>query len=244
MRLQKFFILTIAASLFLSAQTNLFQLRSELEKPFKNSFDVFQEQALNAEKKSPGKAALYSLLIPGMGELYAGRFDQGKYSLIAEGSLWLTYISFLHYGAWIRDDARRFAAAHAGADISGKDDQYFVNVGNFNNTYEYNQKKLTDRTPEKLYNANSGYFWQWDTDENRSKFRAMRVSYEKVFNNSKFVVGAIIVNHIISAVNAARLTRQYNAQLQDELGSWWLESSLLSNGAKPDGIQLSVMHRF
>jgi TM2 domain-containing membrane protein YozV len=228
----------------LSAQTNLFQLRSELQKPAEHSNAIFQEQAFQAEKKSPAKAVLYSLLLPGMGELYVNRFDQGKYSLIAEGGLWLTYISFLQYGAWIRDDARRFSATHAGAQIEGKSDQYFVDVGNFNDTYEYNEKKLTDRTSERLYDVNAGYYWKWDTDENRSTFRAMRVSHEKVFNNSKFVVGAIIVNHILSAVNAARLTRQYNAGLEEGLGSWWLESSLYNNGVTPDGIKFSVVHRF
>jgi len=244
MKLSVLFFTTCACVSFLSAQTELFQLRSELQKPVQNSFIAFQEQPVTSNKKSPAKAVLYSLLIPGMGELYADRFDQGKYSLIAEGGLWLTYISFLQYGGWVRDDSRRFAASHAGADIAGKSDQFFVDVGNYKDTYEYNEEKLTDRSPERLYDVNAGYYWRWDTEESRRTFRVMRVSSERVFNNAKFVIGALIVNHIISAVNAARLTRLYNAQQEENLGSWWLESSLLNNGVKPDGIRLSLVHKF
>ena len=228
----------------LPAQTNLFQLRSEFEKPIANVAAAYQEQSVSQNKKSPAKAVLYSLLVPGMGELYAGGFDQGKYSLIVEGGLWLTYISFHQYGSWIRNDSRRYAVVHAGSDLTGKNDQYFVDVGNFNDTYEYNEKKLADRTSDRLYDVNAGYYWKWDSDENRKEFRAMRVSSERVFNNAKFIIGAVIVNHIISAVNAARLTRQYNTQLEEGLGSWWIESSLLNFGTKPDGIALSVVHRF
>lgn len=227
-----------------TAQTNLFSLRSELQQPLNITTIEMQTGESVKQKKSPGTAVFYSLLLPGMGELYAGRFDQGKYSLIAESGLWLTYISFRQYGSWLRDDARRFASVHSGAEINGKNDQFFVDIGNFTDTYEYNDKKLIDRSPERLYDVNAGYYWRWDTDANRSEFRALRVSSERVFNNSKFIIGAVIVNHIFSAVNAARLVKQYNQQLNEELGSWWLESSLINDGAKPDGIKVSLVHRF
>ncbi len=237
-------MIAIGGVSLLSAQTNLFQLRSELQKPMESSTTAVQEQSVHRNKKSPATAVLYSLLVPGMGELYADGFDQGKYSLIAEGGLWLTYFSFLQYGAWIRDDSRQFAAAHAGVTVAGKSDQYFVDIGNYSDTYEYNDYELIQRAPNKVYDVNAGYFWKWDSDESKKEFRAMRVSSERVFNNAKFVIGAVMINHIISAVNAARLTRQYNKQLEEGLGSWWLESSLLTNGIKPDGITLSVVHRF
>jgi TM2 domain-containing membrane protein YozV len=227
-----------------TAQVNFFALRSELLQPLKNETIEMQGGESAKQKKSPGAAVLYSLLLPGMGELYAGSFDYGKYSLIAEGGLWLTYVSFRQYGSWLRDDARRFASVHSGAAIEGKNDQFFVDVGNFNDTYEYNDKKLIDRSPERLYDVNAGYYWKWDSDASRSEFRALRVSSERVLNNSKFIIGAVIVNHIFSAVNAARLVKQYNQQVNDELGSWWLESSLSNDGAKPDGIKLSLVRRF
>ncbi len=225
-----------------SAQGQMFRLRSELSAPFQSVQQ--QQELLQVEKKSGATAVLYSLLLPGMGELYADGFDDGKYSLIAEGGLWLTYFSFRQYGDWIQKDARNFASVHAGAQINGKDDQYFVNVGNFTDTYEYNAKKLRDRELNRVYSLDGGYNWNWDSDANRKEFRAMRVSSERVLNNSQFVIAAVIVNRVVSAINAARLTRLYNQRSSDGIGSWWLESSLIESGQKLDGIRLSVVHRF
>ncbi|MFZ4619212.1 MAG: hypothetical protein ACOYNS_01525 [Bacteroidota bacterium] len=230
----------VSASVF--GQDQMFRLRSELTasvQPLQQAQEV-----VHTEKKSGTTAVLYSLLLPGMGELYADGFDNGRYSLIAEGGLWLSYFAFQQYGSWIQTDARNFASAHAGAQISGKDDQYFVNLGNFINAYEYNDKKLRDRDIDRVYNVDAGFNWQWDSDANRKEFRAMRVSSERVLNNSQFIIAGVIVNRIVSAINAARLTRIYNQRSNDGIGSWWLESSLIESGQKIDGIRLSMVHRF
>mgnify|MGYP001587893932 FL=1 len=158
--------------------------------------------------------------------------------------MWLTYGSFQQYGTWLREDARRFAANHAGAMTDGKDDQFFVNVGNFANTYEYNDKKLRDREKDVVYETNGSYYWKWDADESRAHFKGIRISSEKVFNNSRFVIGALLINRVISAVNAARIVRQHNKNIEDGLGSWWLESSFIGEAQLPEGIQLSIVHRF
>jgi hypothetical protein len=151
------------------------------------------------EQKSVFTSVVYSLVLPGMGELYAGGFDNGKYFLMAESGLWLTFASFELYGNWLRNDARRFAAAHASASIDGKEDQFFVNAANFSSVYDYNEKKLRDRDIIDVYDPNGSYFWQWDNEQSRLRFRDLRVKSDNVFNNVRFVVGAIIVNHIASA---------------------------------------------
>lgn len=243
MRTSSITVLLFILSLSSIAQEQLFRLRSELS-TFSTTGSLQVQQPLQIEKKSSTTAVLYSLLLPGMGELYADGFDDGKYSLIAEGGLWITYFSMREYGTWIQNDARNFASVHAGAQIDGKNDQYFVNLGNFVDTYEYNDKKLRDRELDRVYDENAGYYWKWDSDENRKEFRSMRVSSERVLNNSQFVIAAVVVNRIVSAINAARLTRLYNKRSEDGLGSWWLESSLIESGQKVDGLRLSVVHIF
>jgi hypothetical protein len=52
----------------------------------------------DAGERSVTLAVLYSLLLPGMGELYAGNFSSGKYYLIADAGLWLGYGGFQYYG--------------------------------------------------------------------------------------------------------------------------------------------------
>jgi hypothetical protein len=241
MRFRTIMVFLTVAAPFVTAQTSMHNLRTELTLSDNRLTITYQNPVLTPDKKSPATAVFYSLLLPGLGEWYVDRFDLGKYSLMSEAGLWLSYYSLQRYGTWIRDDARQYAIVHANAQVAGKNDQYFVDLGNFNDTYEYNEKKLIDRTPERLYDVDQGYYWQWDTDENRKTYRSLRVSSEKVFNNSKFIIGAVIVNHLISAINAARLARNYNTERDSELSYWRMESSLLGSGALPDGIQLRLI---
>jgi hypothetical protein len=195
-------------------------------------------------KKNQALAVVYSLLLPGMGELYADRFDNGRYSLVGEAALWLTYASFQQYGNWLQGDARLFASAHAGAVPSGKDDQFYVNLGNFSNVYDYNDKKLRDRNISEVYDPSQGYFWNWDSDASRQRFRSLRISSDKVINNSRFVIGAIVVNHILSALNAARLVRHFNKNADETFGSWQVEPNVIGWLGQVDGMRLTYDYRF
>jgi hypothetical protein len=211
-----------------------------------STFDIRHSTLIMPEssrKKSGALAVIYSILVPGMGELYAERFDVGKYSLIAEGALWLVFAGFQFYGTWLQDDARQFAVSHAQADPNGKDDQFWIDVSNFLNTYDFNEKKLRDRDLASVYNVNAGYFWRWESDAARLRFRDMRISADNVFNNSRFVVVAILVNHLISAVNAARLTAGYNKGLNEEQ-SLNFKAGVIGTWLNPDGVVLTVQQRF
>jgi hypothetical protein len=202
------------------------------------------ENVASPAKKNQALAVVYSLLVPGTGELYADRFDNGRYSLVAEAALWLTYASFQQYGNWLQGDARSFASAHAGATPSGKDDQFYVNLGNFSNMYDYNDKKLHDRNISEIYDPSQGYFWNWDSDRSRQRFRSLRISSDKVLNNSRFVIGAIVVNHILSALNAARLVRQFNKNADEAFGTWQLEPNVIGGLGQVDGIRLTYDYKF
>jgi hypothetical protein len=190
-------------------------------------------QEPTADRKKPALAAIYSLLLPGMGEVYAGNFSSGKYFLIAEGALWLTFTTFEVYGNSLRDDSRSYAVAHAGVNTAGKDDQFFVDIGNFLNTNDYNEKQLRDRQIELLYDPAAGYAWQWESDEMRSEYRTERIRAERMYNNKKFVVAAIIINHVASAINAARGAISHNSDLTFRAG-------LLGSITRPHGIILTV----
>ncbi len=202
------------------------------------------QEAPAAEKKSVGLAAFYSLLLPGMGELYAGAFNSGKYFLAAEGVLWLTYGAMDVYGNSLRGDARAFSEVHAGVDPAGKNDQFYVDVGNFLNTAEYNDKKLRDREADLLYDPASGYAWQWDSDASRATFRDRRVASETMYNNRKFVVAAVLINHVASAINAARAAIAHNKEVDNALGDLQFGARVLGGYEQPDGILLTVAKTF
>ena len=195
-------------------------------------------------RKAPGLAAVYSLAVPGLGELYAGDFSSGKYFLISEGVLWLTYAAFEVYGNAVRDDARLYAVTYAGVNPAGKSDQFYVDVSNFINTSAYNDKKLRDRTPSLVYDPAAGYAWQWGSDDERSTFRSLRVHSENMFNNKKFVGAAILVNHVASAINAARAAIAHNAALKDLLGDLTVRASFGQECPVPGGFAITVSRGF
>jgi hypothetical protein len=199
---------------------------------------------LAPSKKSVGLAALYSLLVPGMGELYAEGFGSGKYFLIAEGGLWITYAAFEIHGNDLRDGARSFAAARAGVSLGSQDDQFFVDLGNFLTMDEYNDKRLRDREPEKLYSAGSGQYWRWDSEDSRLTYREQRISSEDMYNNRKFVGAAIIINHVVSAINAARAAISYNSSLEKSLGSLELSSRVLGGPGGEHGVLVTLSRKF
>lgn len=196
------------------------------------------------ERKSVSLAAVASLVLPGAGELYADGFSSGKYFLIAEGALWLTYIAFDVHGTALRDDARAYAISRAGVNPAGKDDQYYVDIGNFLDIQEYNEKQLRDREPDRLYDPGAGYAWRWESDADRALYREQRISAETAFNNRKFVVAAVIINHVASAINAARSAIAWNKAVEEQLGALSLHATVLGFPDRPDGIRLTLTRKF
>ena len=205
-----------------------------------------KEQTLTQEpyeKKSVLKAVVLSLLVPGMGELYADRFDAGRYMVISESGLWITYAGFRLYGGYLRDDARDFANVHAQINPIGKGDQFYIDIGNFRDVFEHNEKQLRDREVQKLYDPDGGFLWRWDDDASRLRYRDLRVSSDEVFNNSRFVIAAVIVNHLVSALNAARITIAHNraASAGQALG---VRASVIDGLGQTSGIALTITKSF
>jgi hypothetical protein len=187
-------------------------------------------------------AVVASLILPGMGEWYAGSFESGKYNLIAEGGLWLAYSGFRMHANWLQQDAQTFAHQHAGAHFDNKDDQYSVNIGNFNSTDEYNQAKLRNRENDLIYSAEQ-YAWQWDSDASRAQFKDVRIRSGEIKNNAKFIIAAVVINHLYSAFSAGRKAAAYNKDLS-MLDKIEIQAYALNNGTRVDGIGLSFSTKF
>lgn len=170
------------------------------------------------QRKSPGIAILYSLLLPGMGELYAGNYDSGRYFTIADGVLWGTMLGVNMYGNWKQNNYETFAIANAGASFSGKDSDFRANVGKYLSVDDYNNEMDLTGYPEKVYKSQA-YYWRWQSNDQRKEYRDLWSSSESAFNSIRFIAGALILNRVISVVNAVRLVSAYNKNLNQQV-SW------------------------
>lgn len=192
-------------------------------------------------KKNTGLAILYSLLLPGMGELYAESYNSGIYFTIAEGVLWGTFIGMNTYANWQKDRYESYAITKAGVDPSGKDEDFYSRVGLYLNVEQYNTEKALERNFEQMYNEQS-YFWKWNSTEDRKTYRDMWISSEQTFNDIRFVVGAMLLNRIASAVNAVRLVSSYNSRLEDQ--SWNFSVGLNTKPNLPTSLNLNFYTTF
>jgi hypothetical protein len=160
--------------------------------------------------KSKGKAFFLSMLLPGLGERYAGRPHRAQFFLGTEIALWLSYAGFLNYREWRSDDYHSYAAAHGAVVLSGKTDSYFVDIGNYDSIDDYNAAKLRQRNLPAYYRDVEKYYWKWQTPAERKKFEQLRLSADRADNRAMFVLGAIVANHLVSAIDAIWSTHSFN----------------------------------
>ena len=52
--------------------------------------------------------------------------------------------------------------------------------------------------------------WSWDTRTNMKKFETMRIRSDYFAKASEYIIGAIVLNHIVSAIDALYLLRLNN----------------------------------
>ena len=169
------------------------------------------------QKKSTGLAIVYSLLLPGMGELYADAYDSGVYFTIADGVLWGTYIGMNVYANWQKDRYISYSQTNAGVTPENKDEDYYATIGEYLDIDQYNDQQAFEYNFDEMYDTET-HFWKWNTSEERKEYRDMWVSSEQTFNDVRFVVGALLLNRVISAINAVRLVSKYNNNLSQEVG--------------------------
>ncbi|MBK7630371.1 MAG: hypothetical protein IPJ23_06700 [Ignavibacteriales bacterium] len=200
-------------------EQSFYSLKQQIISEISQSTDLNSNLVVDdvKKKKNTGLAIVYSLLLPGMGELYADAYDSGVYFTVADGVLWGTYIGMNVYANWKKDRYISYAQSNAGISTASKDDDYYATIGEYLNIDQYNDAKAFERNFNEMYNSNT-YFWKWNTSEERKSYRDMWVSSEQSFNNLRFVVGALLLNRVVSAINAVRLVSKYNNNLNQEVG--------------------------
>ena len=239
-------VFLIVSSLIYS-QTNSSNSILELKNSLKLSEGDYNANNLNSlmdyntEKKSVGLGILYSLLLPGMGELYADAYDIGKYFTIADGLLWGTFIGMEVYSNWQTNNYQSYAASNAGVNNSNKDDEYYSTIGNYTSVYTYNEEKALERNFDQMLDPEV-YFWKWNSTDDRTTYRDMWTSSEQTSNDIRFVVGGLILNRVASAINAARLVTAYNNKLKEV--SWNFSVGFTNQQNLPTSLTFSFQKSF
>jgi hypothetical protein len=209
-------------------------------------------------KTGKRKALLYSLLLPGAGELSLGAKGRAVGFFVAEGLIWTHYVWFQVAGHLRRDDYIEQAQLNAGVGIDSADDEYWKIVGQYERSSgsgpgsyeEVVRRDARDIYPddpaaqdayvaEKLPSGERA--WTWSSAELQKAYRTTRNSSNRAFDRAKYSFAAAILNRLVSAVDTQILHRRLSRDGQANLD----EGTRLLADATPDGgARLLLLRRF
>ncbi|GJQ62725.1 MAG: hypothetical protein SCALA702_17780 [Melioribacteraceae bacterium] len=214
--MKKVILLLSVFSISLFAQQNF----SEFKYEFNNRIKLQESYSMPDEvsgKKSAGLAILYSVLLPGMGELYAGDYSTGKYFTIADGVFWGFVAGFNIYGNYEKNNYQSYAEAYGGVNLEQKNDEYWAIIGDYTDVNQFNTIQELNRDFNEVYSVETHY-WKWESEVARKDYRNSWSSSEQAYNNVRFAVGALVLNRIVSAINAVRLVARHNNAVEESQG--------------------------
>ncbi len=171
-----------------------------------------------------------SALLPGMGELYLGEKSLVRPFLWADIGLWLTAVSSYYIGERYITSAHSYAVRHAGLTSSSKSVSMLNTVGDYRSRSgvagqnsspdmdeDYNQAMLrSGKAIDEEFDESIQ--WDWGASDNpettepmdeiQSRMRHYRIS-RIVFQAS---VGALILNRVVSILDAVRVYRKTSSK--------------------------------
>ncbi len=178
-----------------------------------DSLDLFSEPAPDEKQKSAGLAMVQSLVLPGLGQQYLGIRRRAAVYFGAELLFVFGAILSESYSRHLFEDAQvmawRYASARGGP---GADEQYWRDVGLYEDSQGYNAIQELNRTPENKY-VQKHLYWQWIDEEYRDEYIEKRKDATDFHVASTFFAGAMILNRVVSFVDAriATLRRRRTA---------------------------------
>ena len=152
-----------------------------------------------------------SLLIPGWGEASMGHQKSSRFFIHSEAILIVSCLSSYRIGRIKQSEYMAFANKHAGAK-NVSDHRYWVDIGNYNSNVAFDEEHLRMRDGKE--GQWSSYPWFWEGGHSyRRRFEKMRIDSDKLFFTGKFIIGGIILNHIVSGLNTLYLSRINNNKI-------------------------------
>ncbi len=187
---------------------------------------VFASQAA-AEGKSLSRAVLYSLLLPGTGELYMGYNTRAKATLGAEAGIWTGFVYFRYQGGMRKDSYRELANVNAGVE-GERDEDYYQAIAYYISSEDFNVDILREarfyypdsRELQLGYWEANGYFdddaWEWKSAAAMEDYCNVRTESRKSYRRATLMLGFAVLNRMVSVVGlyvSSRVGEQHAAAM-------------------------------
>ncbi len=182
--------------------------------------------------KSPSRAFLLSAAIPGTGEFYAGA-KRGLLFVAAEVAFWATYFVLHGQAEDLKEDYVEFVDSHIvfeeDSPVSStetwtlEDYEHATQSDNWHYVYTESNGKPVDRVgkyywddlPQDLIDEPGGVSLSESKSPARVEAYNKRGSMNDKFKNAKVFLGLVILNHIVSAVDARIAAAIHNDRISE-----------------------------
>lgn len=198
--MKKYFFLVISFLVFLSG--SCFSQITVKDGVTTDSVNLFTQY--DNTMKSSKFAIAASLILPGSGHQYLGRNNSALAYLAVDVFSLVGAIYSEKYSRRLNADSRGFAGLNAGA--TGGSEQYWQDVGAFDDTKSYNDAVDLNRDKGKRYDSES-QTWFWADPDARTEFNEMRKTARKYHLVSSICIGAMVLNRVLSVVDIRASTR-------------------------------------
>jgi hypothetical protein len=173
---------------------------------------IYVEKEVVGWKSEPLATSL-SAVLPGTGQLYAGR-NTGWLYLAAEAAGWGGWW-------WYRRDARQMRDDAAGVAGSPDDPASGWSFERWATATEGNPAEIAalyaaDR--EAFYDriaSDPAYQSGWESSEARARFVGLETGADQRLHRSRLFSAGLWLNHLVAAIDALRVTRFHNMPLND-----------------------------
>jgi hypothetical protein len=207
----------------------------------RQSSDFFEEVDAESGGKelSMRRAILYSLLLPGLGDYYAGKKSRATAFFIVDAALWASFIAFQVQGHRREDDYQNFAVQFAGISSTDHTDDFYSTIGQFNSSDDYETDFKKESRPEIWpdvgYEALEEYYvgnrvadfeeWAWQSSELRIDYREMRSSSKLSYRRSGYIIAVLVANRLVASVFAYQAVKSSRKETDIQTGQYRVDFS-------------------
>ena len=182
---------------------------------------------------SMSRAILYSLLLPGLGDWYAGERDRAKAFFIVDAALWTTFIVFQAQGHRREDGYQQYAQTFAGIAGTDHSDDFYSVIGQYSSSdayeAEFKKESRPELWPNVSYDELEGYYtdnrvedfeeWAWRTFDSRVDYRSMRSSSKVAYRRSGYVIAVAALNRVVASVFAWQAVKASRGDFDEPAGT-------------------------
>lgn len=178
---------------------------------------IFLVNIGRAESKSPAKAFMFSLIVPGSGQYYLNSRTRGEIYITEEMIGWLAYFYTDYTSNWRIEHYKSYADQHFNYSDNDPGKKSYTEMWHLLKERVYASENLPYEKEGEYYELIGkldALEMFWESPEQQDYYYNLRQDANRVYKTRNMILGGILVNHIVSAVDALIQAKGLNIKLK------------------------------